>query len=370
MDPEKQGLLGSESKTEYRSIDPRKPPLVFCVHGNKWGVAECCEELDSTAVHCHQDRTDGIDKKARRKLILASVLCIFFIIGEVVGGVLANSLAIATDAAHLLTDFASFMISLFAIYMASKPRSQRMSFGWHRAEVLGAIVSVLMIWVVTGILVYLAVLRIINGDYEIDATIMLATSGVGVGVNIVMGCSLHQHGHTHGGSGGNHEHSHEQENINVKAAFIHVVGDFIQSLGVFIAALVIYFKPEWVIIDPICTFIFGILVLLTTIKILKDTVSVLLEATPPGVDYEVVRNTFLSVDGIRQIHNLRIWGLTTNKTALAAHLAIEKGHNAQHVLSDATRKIRDRYDLYEMTLQIEEFQPEMISCGQCKDPSK
>jgi zinc transporter 2 len=369
-DPEKQGLLGSESQAEYSAIQPRATPIVYCVHGNKWGVAQCCEELDET-VHCHQDRTDGIDKTARRKLIIASVLCVIFMIGEVVGGVLANSLAIATDAAHLLTDFASFMISLFAIYMASKPRSQRMNFGWHRAEVLGAVVSVLLIWVVTGILVYLAIQRIITGEYEINAVIMLITSGAGVLINIVMGCSLHQHGgHSHGGASGGHGHSHEQENINVKAAFIHVIGDFIQSLGVFIAAIVIYFKPDWGIIDPICTFIFSILVLLTTIKILKDTLSVLLEATPPGVDYQVVRNTFLSVDGIRQIHNLRIWGLTTDKTALAAHLAIEKGHNPQNILADATKRIRDRYNLYEMTLQIEEFHPEMISCGQCKDPAK
>ena len=87
------------------------------------------------------------------------MLCVFFMIAEIVGGVLSNSLAIATDAAHMLTDFASFLISLFAIWMAAKPKSQKMSFGWHRAEVLGATVSVLMIWLVTGVLVYMAILR-------------------------------------------------------------------------------------------------------------------------------------------------------------------------------------------------------------------
>ena len=179
-------------------------------------------------------------------------------IGEVVGGVISNYLAIATDASHLLTgkidfhklvfhglffftDLASFMISLFAIWMAAKPKSQRMSFGWHRAEVLGAITSVLMIWVVTGILFYMAVLRVINQDFEIDATAMLVTSGLGVVVNIIMGASLHQHGHSHGGGSGGHAHGggeeghahaeKDTENINVKAAFIHVIGDFLQSLG-------------------------------------------------------------------------------------------------------------------------------------------
>ena len=104
---------------------------------------------------------------------------------EIVGGILANSLAIATDAAHLLTDFASFMISLFSLYVASRPSSTSMNFGWHRAEVIGATVSVLLIWVVTGILVYMAVERLITKEYEIDATIMLITSGIGVLFNIM-----------------------------------------------------------------------------------------------------------------------------------------------------------------------------------------
>ena len=166
---------------------------------------------------------------------------------EIVGGILSNSLAIATDAAHLLTDFASFMISLFAIWMAGKPRSDRMSFGWHRAEVVGAIASVLMIWVVTGILFYMAVLRVIKQDFQIDSKVMLITSGLGVLVNIIMGASLHQHGHSHGGGaghshGGDSEQAHSQtsENINVKAAFIHVLGDFLQSLGVSFEGLNIF----------------------------------------------------------------------------------------------------------------------------------
>eukprot|EP00092_Neocalanus_flemingeri_P020452 GFUD01022156.1.p1 GENE.GFUD01022156.1~~GFUD01022156.1.p1 ORF type:complete len:349 (-),score=77.96 GFUD01022156.1:133-1179(-) len=340
------------------------------------------ESVSQNSRHCHQIREDGIDKKARRKLILASVLCLVFMICEVVGGILSNSLAIATDAAHLLTDFASFMISLIAIWMAARPKSQKMSFGWHRAEVLGAIVSVLMIWVVTGILVYMAIMRVVTQEFEINAEAMLITSGLGVLVNIFMGATLHQHGHSHGGGHGHshnshdeenadgHAHSKEKENINVKAAFIHVVGDFLQSLGVFTAALVIYFKPEWTIIDPICTFVFSILVLATTISILRNTIGVLMEATPSGISHDVVKNTFLNIEGIKQVHNLRIWSLTTDKTALGAHLVIENGLNAQKVLKEATKKIRAKYDLYEMTLQVEEFQNDMMACDQCKDPSK
>jgi len=389
MTGEYQSLLGENSSRHenYKSIQGyvSSSPVVFCIHGNKWGVATCCDDWEDNepmlgghsededdsncSVHCHQNRQEGVDKKARRKLIVASVLCLLFMVGEIVGGLLSNSLAIATDAAHLLTDFASFMISLFAIWLAGRPKSQKMSFGWHRAEVLGAIVSVLMIWVVTGILVYMAFIRILTRDFEIKAEVMLITSGLGVLVNIVMGASLHQHGHSHGGGGvGHHSHGHD-ENINVKAAFIHVVGDFLQSLGVFLAALVMYFKPEWTIIDPICTFVFSLLVLATTISILRNTLEVLMEATPSGISYNIVKSTFLEVEGIKQVHNLRIWSLTTNKTALAAHLVIERGLNAQKVLTAATQQIRDKYDLYEMTLQVEEFQHDMAGCVQCENPT-
>lgn len=101
------------------------------------------------------------------------------------GGYLSSSLAIATDAAHLLTDFASFMISLFSLWMATRPPTKTMSFGWYRAEVIGALTSVLLIWVVTGVLVYLAVERIIYKNYEIEATVMLITSALGVVVNLM-----------------------------------------------------------------------------------------------------------------------------------------------------------------------------------------
>jgi len=397
--------------TGVGSPSANSTPIVFCIHGNKFGVARCCEDLSPDHVHpdhegasgainfsgnldapapsndlqgsqgdlhCHTgEREGGIDKKARNRLIIASILCLFFMVLEIVGGIWANSLAIATDAAHLLTDFASFMISLFSIWVASRSATTRMNFGWHRAEVIGATVSVLMIWVVTGILVYVAIQRIINGDYEINATIMLITSGVGVGVNIIMGCTLHQggHGHTHGGGGGGQGHSHDdpetaaaKENINVRAAFIHVIGDFLQSLGVFIAALVIYFKPTWVIIDPICTFVFSVLVLFTTVKILRDTMRVLMEGSPKDVDFNVVQDAFLSVEGIVAVHNLRIWGLTTDKTALSCHLAVAPGSNAQTILREASTRIRSKYNFYEMTLQVEEFEEDMDDCNQCKPP--
>ncbi|XP_076247171.1 proton-coupled zinc antiporter SLC30A2 isoform X2 [Calliopsis andreniformis] len=357
----------NNNEIEDNEASPRK--VIFCVHGKPSG---CCTVVRAVPEdHCHRDRDEEIDKKARKKLLLASTLCVIFMIAEIVGGVLSNSLAIATDAAHLLTDFASFMISLFSIWVASRPATRKMPFGWYRAEVIGALTSVLLIWVVTGILFYLAVQRIIHKDFELDVTVMLITSAVGVAVNLVMGLSLHQHGHSHGGHTHNEKLdeeslSHDRKNINVRAAFIHVVGDFIQSIGVFIAALVIYFKPTWSIVDPICTFLFSVLVILTTVAIIKDVMNVLMEGIPKGFEYSQVESTFMQIDGVVKVHNLRIWALSLDKTALSAHLAIKPGTSTYDILRTARRNIHDKYKFFEMTLQIEEFDERMENCKQCK----
>lgn len=129
-----------------------------------------------------------------------------------------------------------------------------------------------------------------------------------------MGLTLHQHGHSHGPS--------VNENLNVRAAFIHVLGDFLQSFGVFVAALVIYFKPEYKLVDPICTFIFSVIVLLTTFSIIRDTLQVLMEGIPKGIDFNDVMNILMRIEGVKRVHNLRIWALSLDKIALSAHIAI------------------------------------------------
>ncbi|GAV05789.1 hypothetical protein RvY_15864-2 [Ramazzottius varieornatus] len=400
--------------------------------------------------HCHAPDFDkSSTRSARRKLMLASVLCLIFMIGEVIGGSMAKSLAILTDAAHLLTDFASFMISLFSLWLASRPATKRMSFGWHRAEVIGALTSVIMIWAITGILIYEAIERIRTGQYDLDpvtgrykidskeADIMLITAGVGVAFNIIMGITLHDvshhhghshghdhehghsHGHNHGSSQGSHSHSHDHgshnhghnhshghshshgpldnntevshshvitagpangnvhaghshghgANINVRAAFIHVLGDLFQSVGVLIAAYVIKYKPEWGVVDAICTFLFSILVLFTTVQIMRETLTVLMEGIPVGLDYNAIRDSLQSVPGVTKLHNLRIWALTMDKIALSAHLAIQPGAKTQEVLQLALIRLRTDYNIHEATLQVEDYHEMMNDCTRCKEPA-
>ncbi|KAI4574502.1 hypothetical protein MJT46_003781 [Ovis ammon polii x Ovis aries] len=371
------------------------------------GLALQPTELAPQSSHyCHSQKGPGSHgdpkKRAWRQLCVAAAFCLLFMIGEVIGGYLAHSLAIMTDAAHLLTDFASMLISLFSLWMSSRPATKTMNFGWHRAgegpgwdeggvggggglrckfldwywgpgsssEILGALLSVLSIWVVTGVLVYLAAERLISGDYEIKEETMLITSGCAVVVNIIMGLILHQsgHGHSHNPEHG-HNASQEQGSPSVRAAFIHVIGDFLQSLGVLVAAFILYFKPEYKFIDPICTFLFSILVLGTTLTILRDVILVLMEGTPKGVDFTAVRNLLLSVEGVEALHSLHIWALTVAQPILSVHIAIAENADAQAVLKAASDHLQGMFHFHTTTIQIEDYSEDMKDCQSCRGPS-
>uniref|UniRef100_A0A8C4IFP0 Probable proton-coupled zinc antiporter SLC30A3 n=1 Tax=Dicentrarchus labrax TaxID=13489 RepID=A0A8C4IFP0_DICLA len=304
-------------------------------------------------------------RSARRKLFVACAVSLVFMTGEVIGGYAAHSLAIMTDAAHLLTDFGSIVISLFSLWISSRPQTHTMTFGWHRAEILGMLLSVVSIWAVTAVLVISAIQRITDGDYDIDSQIMLITSGCAVGVNVLMVLILHQSGASHG-----HSHSfptsrrqrdkqrqghghHHHGNASVKAAFIHVVGDLVQSVGVLLAATIIHFRPEYKVADPICTFLFSVLVLGTTLPVTKDVFRILMEGTPQGFDFGAVRELLLSVRGVVAVHSLHMWSLNMSHSLLSVHVAAEEEADAQIVLMKATKLVRSEFGFSSITIQVE-----------------
>ncbi|KAM6964928.1 zinc transporter 2 [Aplochiton taeniatus] len=361
------------------------------------GVAGAIELKQPVGAHCHGNRTtvceDSADKLlAKKKLYIASIVCLFFMIGEVIGGYLAHSLAIMTDAAHLLTDFGSMMVSLFSLWISSRPPTKTMNYGWHRSEIMGALVSALSIWIVTGVLVYLAIERIVRNDYEIEAHAMLVTSGCAVIVNIVMAYILHQsttfhahgagyhqidedghsppppanhlgHGHSHGALLG-----HAHGNTSVRAAFIHVVGDLLQSVGVMVAAIIIFFRPEYKIADPICTFLFSIFVLCTTVTILKDVFRILMEGAPKGIEFNSVKEVLLSLKAVKAMHSLHLWALTVGQSLVSVHIAIEENADPQVVLKEATDILQTKFGFYTTTIQVEPYSEDMAHCTHCQDP--
>ncbi|KAM3596198.1 uncharacterized protein V6R79_010200 [Siganus canaliculatus] len=371
-DPEK---LPLEMEVKKYTTDRSVPNLMTSQTKTIGSIRHCHDNS-----HAWEDREQE-KKSSRNRLCLASVICLIFMVAETVGGYFAGSLAVMTDAAHLLVDFISFIISLLSLWLSSRPATHKLSYGWHRAEILGALLSVFTIWLVTGVLVYLAVERLISEDYTIDGRIMLITSGCAVLANIIMAFVLYQsgHGHSHGGLS-SHAHSHTNQNelsegrrtqqasASTRSAFVHVVGDLLQSISVFVSAIVIFFKPEYKIADPICTFLFSFFILCTTLTILRDIVIVLMEGAPAGVRYGEIRDDLLAVKGVTAVHNLHIWALTMNQVVLSAHVVIDESVDAQTILREATQICFSSYNLHPVTIQIERRSDLKPGCSLCEDP--
>lgn len=334
--------------------------------------------------HCHKDPMpqSGLSPerlKARRQLCAACAVCVLFMAGEVVGGYLAHSLAIMTDAAHLLADVGSMMGSLFSLWLSTRPATRTMTFGWHRSETLGALASVVSLWMVTGILLYLAFLRLLHSDYHIEGGAMLLTASVAVCANMLMAFVLHQAGppHSHGSRGSEYaplEEGHSYPlslgNTSVRAAFVHVLGDLLQSLGVLAASILIYFKPQYKVADPISTFLFSICALGSTAPTLRDVLHILMEGAPRSVGFEPVRDALLSVPGVRATHDLHLWALTLTYHVASAHLAIDSTADPEAVLAEASSRLYSRFGFSSCTLQVEQYKPEMAQCPRCREPSQ
>ncbi|CAN1309555.1 Metal tolerance protein A2 [Linum perenne] len=288
-----------------------------------------------------------------RKLLMAVGFCVLFMAVEVVGGIKANSLAILTDAAHLLSDVAAFAISLFSLWAASWEANPRQSYGFFRIEILGALVSMQIIWLLTGIIVYEAIVRLIYNTGEVDGFLMFLVAAFGLVVNVIMAFLLgHDHGHGHG-HGHGHDHEKKKKNINVEGAYLHVLGDSIQSVGVMIGGGIIWYKPEWKIVDLICTLFFSVIVMGTTIKMLRNVLEVLMESTPREIDATKLEKGILEMEEVVAIHELHIWAITVGKVLLACHVKVRPEANADLVLDSVVNYIRREYNISHVTIQIE-----------------
>ena len=225
-----------------------------------------------------------------KKLCLVSWVSIFFIGAQLTGGILAGSIAIMCDTAHLATDMIGFVIAIIALKLSLIKADNSYTYGWQRAEVIGTVISIVFLITITCWLVKEAVDRVINPG-KINADIMLFTAAAGLFFNLVQMGILHSgddHFHLGGESGHDHDHdhghSHGDSNLNIDAAYLHVLSDMIKSIGVCIAATIIYFFPNAIIADPICAFIFAILVIVQVVPIMKSCIHVLMEGAPEGID--------------------------------------------------------------------------------------
>lgn len=314
--------------------------------------------------HCHHSLTSSEDSNAWKKLSSAAIFCGVFMIGELIGGYLAGSLAVMTDAAHLFSDLIGFVISLLAIWIGKRPPTKTMTFGFYRGEVIGALLSVLTIWLLAAILSTLAINRLYNPNFEIDADTMIIISSIGLVVNIIMGAILHGVCHTH--SHGLTQHSHSSSNINVRAAAVHVLGDLLQSVGVLLAAIIIKFEPSAKMADPICTLAFSVIVICTTMRVGIDSLWFLLEGSP--VDTMRLKNEIKKITGIKHVHSFHAWALSPGKNIVTVHLAVDQFCDRDLLLRKAASTIQSQISVISCTIQVEAYNHELINlCNECQN---
>ncbi|KAM7343965.1 zinc transporter 41F isoform 2-T6 [Cochliomyia hominivorax] len=268
---------------------------------------------------------------AKSKILWAIALCCIFMVVEFLGGYIAGSLAIMSDAAHLASDCISFIIGLVAIWWGNKPPDAKMSFGYKRFEVMGAIVSILGIWILTATLVLMAIQRIYSNDYDLDANTMMTISGIGILINII-----------------------NDKNLNLRAAMIHVIGDLVQSFGVFVASILIKIFPQAVFLDPLCTLLFSVIVIITTINLFKESMHIIMDSVPQGLSINDLEMDLLNIEGVKSVHHMNVWNHTSNYSILMVHLVIDILADSNTVLMNATHLAGSaKYNIKHSTIQIE-----------------
>lgn len=242
----------------------------------------------------------------RKKLILVSVITGGIFIVEVIGGIVTNSLALLSDAAHMLTHIFALLVSLFALVFAGMPPTLKKTYGFYRLEILAALFNGIALFAITLWIFYEAYHRFKHPEV-IDSGMMFIVAAVGLTANIVCAYILMSGGSEHGHS------------LNIKSVIMHLLGDTISSVGVIAGAVIIHYT-DWYIVDPLISVLLCILILVWAYKLIMESVDILLEATPKDIDIDKVVASLKQIPGIDSVHDMHVWTITSGMYSMSAHI--------------------------------------------------
>lgn len=297
-----------------------------------------------------------INLRRDRRLRIAIALNIAIVITQVVFGFIANSLGLLADAGHNLTDVAALALSLYAVRLVRRRATKTRSFGYHRASILAAQANAASILVVTAIITYEAIRRLLNPQ-PVDGAIVIIVALIGAAANLAAALAVRE---SHSG----HQHSPSQSDgdMNIRSAVLHLVGDGAASIGVAAAGIVIVATGSWYWLDPAVSLGIGALIAYHGWKLLREANEVLLESTPAGFDIDQLATAIQQTDGIDDVHDIHVWSLSTDIRALSAHLVMT-GHptleEAQAVGARVKTTIANQFGIAHATLELE--------CEACDD---
>ncbi|RCW49053.1 cation diffusion facilitator family transporter [Paenibacillus prosopidis] len=287
----------------------------------------------------HGHHHHGPNNKAG--LLIALLITSGIMLLEFIGGLLTNSLALLSDSGHMLSDAAALALSLAAMWFAVRPPSRNKTYGFHRFEILAALLNGVTLFVIAAFIIAEAVKRFWEPPTVASGSMMIIAV-IGLLANLASAWFLMRKADV-------------KDNLNVRSAYLHIIGDAIGSVGAIIAAVLMSLF-SWYIADPIISVIVALLILKSAWGIIQSTVHILMEGTPLTIDCEHVTATLLQIKGVKEVHDLHIWTITSGLDSLSCHLLVEDSADSQVVLQEAIRQIAAEFQIEHATIQIEKSQ--------------
>ena len=280
----------------------------------------------------------SLDTTISRRLIFAITLTAITLVAEVIGGLWSNSLALLSDAGHVFLDLFALALSLAAIKLAAQPPNDIHSYGWHRAEVLASLVNGLTVFLMAIGILYEGSKRLISPE-AVQTTPMLIIAVLGLIANLLAAKGLHSHSH---------------DDLNVKSAFLHVLGDAAASVGVIAGALLMRFTG-WYQADPIISIAIGLLILVGAGRVLREATHILMEGVPRGMSIDQVAASIRGVEGVADVHQLNIWAVCSHIFALSAHVEIQPENNGEreNLLHRIEHELAHKFHITHTTIQFD-----------------
>jgi cobalt-zinc-cadmium efflux system protein len=294
-----------------------------------------------------------VSAKALRRLKLALGLTFVYMLAEAAGGWISNSLALIADAGHMLTDVAALSLTLFAFWFAARPATSKKTYGYYRLEILAAFVNgIALVLISIGILIE-AFGRLYT-EPEVDGPTLTAIAAGGLIVNIIAAYLLH----------GDHQHD-----INIRGAWLHVMGDMLGSVAAIIAGVSIM-ALGWTWADAVGSALISLIIIYGAWRLILDSVNVLLEGTPPHIDLAAVEEAMTETDGVDGVHDLHVWTISSGIVALSAHISHDKSVQHYDLLATVRGKLHDRFGIDHLTIQMETLDRETEAVYVCETGTK
>lgn len=274
----------------------------------------------------------------KRDLLIALSITVLMMAAEVVGGLLSNSLALLSDAGHMFTDNVALLLSFFAMKFAAMPATDRRTFGFYRLEILAAFVNGIVLVLISLYILYEAYMRIVHPQ-PVAGNLMLVVAAIGLAANIIGAIVLNKHSNS---------------SLNIRGAYLHIIGDALSSVGVVVGGIVILYTG-WYLVDPILSILISLVIIYGAWSLVKESVSILLESVPAHIDIEDVATEIENITGVREAYHIHVWTITSGVYAMSAHVLVDDQLvSLNRDLLDRIRSaVARKFKVMHSTIQIE-----------------